>query len=219
MRPFVSGLVLAAGASTRLGQPKQLLPFGDTTLLGHVVAEARAASALDEIVVVIGGAADQVRARVDLGGARVVENPEFGEGCSASYRTGLGAVDPRAEAVVILLGDQPGVDRAVIDAVVDEWRRTRDHIMLASYQGREGHPLIFARDLFDQLVALQGDKAAWKIVDAHREGIRAVPLDRPHPRNVNTPEEYEALLRDGSALTLCGGAWDPARRAGSRRTG
>jgi molybdenum cofactor cytidylyltransferase len=199
MNAFVSGLVLAAGASTRLGQPKQLLPFGRTTLLGHVVAEARAASALDEVVVVIGGAADEVRARVDLAGATVVENPQFGEGCSASYRTGLGAVDPRAEAVVILLGDQPGVDRQVIDTVVDEWRRTRGRVLLASYQGREGHPLIFSRDLFDQLVALHGDKAAWKIVDAHRGEIRAVPIDRPHPRDVNTREEYEALLRTDDA--------------------
>jgi molybdenum cofactor cytidylyltransferase len=151
------------------------------------------------VIVVIGGAADEVRQRVDLGGATVVENPQFGEGCSASYRTGLGAVDPRAEAVVILLGDQPGVDHTVIDNVVAEWRRTRDRIMLASYQGREGHPLIFARELFDQLVALKGDKAAWKIVDAHRDWIRAVPLDRPHPRDINTREEYEALLRSGAA--------------------
>ena len=84
MRPFVSGLVLAAGASTRLGRPKQLLPFGTTTLLGQVVAAARAAAALDEVVVVIGGAAAGVRRRVDLGGTTVVDNPEFGTGCSSS---------------------------------------------------------------------------------------------------------------------------------------
>ena len=199
MRPFVSGLVLAAGASTRLGRPKQLLPYGGTTLLGHMVAEARAASALDEVIVVIGGAADEVRRRVDLHGARVVENPQFGEGCSASYRTGLAALDPRAEALAILLGDQPGVDRAVIDTVVEEWRRTRDPIVLASYQGREGHPLMFARALFDQLAALRGDKAAWKLVDARRDQIRVVSLDRAHPRDINTREEYEALVRVAAA--------------------
>jgi molybdenum cofactor cytidylyltransferase len=195
MRPFVAGLVLAAGASTRLGRPKQLLPFGTTTLLGRVVAEARAAAALDEVVVVLGGAADEVRRRVDLGDARVVENPEFGTGCASSYRTGLGALDPRAEAVAILLGDQPGVDRAVIDAVVEAWRRTRDPILLTAYRTREGHPLVFARALFDRLRTLQGDKAAWKVVDAHREAVRAVPVDRPHPRDVNTWEEYAELLR------------------------
>ena len=198
MRPFVSGLILAAGASTRLGQPKQLLPFGTTTLLGRVVAEARAASALDEVVVVIGGATTEVRRRVDFAGAKVVENPEFAQGCSSSYRTGLEALDPRAQAVAVLLGDQPGVDRTVVDTVVDEWRLTQDRIMLASYKTREGHPLVFARALFDQLVALQGDKAAWKIVDAHRDWIRAVPVDRPHPRDVNTWEDYEDLLRSAA---------------------
>jgi molybdenum cofactor cytidylyltransferase len=195
MRAFVSGLVLAAGASTRLGQPKQLLPFGTTTLLGKVVAEARAAAALDEVIVVLGGAAAEVRRQVDLAGATVVENPEFTTGCSSSYRTGIGALDRRAEAVAILLGDQPGVDHTTIDAVVEEWRRTRDRILLAAYRTREGHPLVFSRALFDQLVVLQGDKAAWKIVDACRSEIRMVAVDRPHPRDVNTWEEYEQLLR------------------------
>ena len=196
MRPFVSGLVLAAGASSRLGQPKQLLPFGTTTMLGKVIAEARAATALDEVIVVLGGAAAEVRRQVDLAGATVVENPEFTTGCSSSYRTGLGAINPRAEAVAILLGDQPGVDYTVIDTVVDAWRRTRDPIMLAAYRTREGHPLVFARALFDQLEVLQGDKAAWKIVDARRAEILTVAVDRPHPRDVNTWEEYEQLLVD-----------------------
>src|SRR6266568_4593409 len=91
-RPFVSGLVLAAGASTRLGQPKQLLPLGPTTLLGAVVGHASAATALDQVVVVIGGAAAEVRERVDFGSATVVENPEFGDGCASSYRTGIRCV-------------------------------------------------------------------------------------------------------------------------------
>ena len=134
---------------------------------------------------------------MDLAGATVVENPEFSTGCSSSYRTGIGALDPRADAVAILLGDQPGVDHAVIDTVVDEWRRTREPILLAAYRTREGHPLVFARALFDQLVTLQGDKAAWKIVDARRDQLRAVTVDRPHPRDVNTWQEY-ALLLGGS---------------------
>ena len=100
MRPFVSGLVLAAGASTRLGQPKQLLPFGATTLLGRVVSEVKAASALDEVVVVIGGAAAEVRRRVDLGGATVVENQEFSQGCASSYRMGIWNLFRLADALL-----------------------------------------------------------------------------------------------------------------------
>jgi molybdenum cofactor cytidylyltransferase len=197
MRPFVAGLILAAGASTRLGQPKQLLPFGQTTMLGHVVAEACAAAGLDQVVVVIGGAAPDVRRQVDFGAATVVENPEFTEGCASSYRTGLSAVDPRADAVAVVLGDQPGLDRTVIDQVTEEWRRARPPIMLASYRGRLGHPLIFARAFFESLAALRGDKAAWKLVDAHPSDVRTVAVDRPSPLDVNTWSEYAASLDRG----------------------
>ena len=192
-RPFVSGLVLAAGTSSRLGQPKQLLPFGPTTLLGHVVAEVRSAHALDERIVIIGAAAGTVRRQVDFAGATVVENPEFGEGCAASYRTGLGSIDARADAVAVVLGDQPGVEAAVIDTVVEAWRREPSPIACAAYRGRPGHPLVFARALFPLLEALRGDKAAWKILDAHPDWIRPVPIDRPAPADVNTWEAYQAL--------------------------
>lgn len=192
-RPFVSGLILAAGTSSRLGQPKQLLPFGSSTILGHVVAEARSAHALDERIVIIGAASEAVRLQVDLAGVIVVENPEFGEGCAASYRTGLASIDARADAVAVLLGDQPGVEATVIDRVVEAWRQEPTPISCAAYRGRPGHPLVFARALFPLLEALRGDKAAWKILDAHPDWIRSVPIDRPAPGDVNTWETYQAL--------------------------
>ncbi len=194
MRPFVAGLILAAGGSRRLGRPKQLLPFRSTTLLGWVVSEVTRAASLDEVVVVVGGAAAEVRRRVHFGVATVVENPEFGQGCASSYRTGIGALDPRAEAVAVLLGDQPSVDHAVIDEVVDAWRRRRDRIAFASYRDRPGHPLVFASALFEHLVALRGDKAAWKILDVHPDWLHAVAVDRLAPADVNTREDYRALL-------------------------
>jgi molybdenum cofactor cytidylyltransferase len=191
VRPFVSGLVLAAGASSRLGRPKPLLPFGETTLLGRVLARVRAA-ALDETVVVLGAAAAEIRRQVDLSHVIVAENPDFAEGCASSYRTGLDALDPRADAVAVLLADQPGIDTASIDAVLVAWRRRPTEIALASYRGRAGHPLIFARSLFAPLAELRGDKAAWKIVDAHPQWVQTVPLDQPAPADLNTWEAYEA---------------------------
>src|SRR4029077_16142900 len=104
MRKFISGLILGAGASQRLGQPKQLLPFGGTTLLGWVIAQAERAAGLDELVVVLGRAANEIRRCVDFGTAKVVENPAFGEGCASSYRAGIAALHPQSEAIMIILG-------------------------------------------------------------------------------------------------------------------
>ena len=109
MRKFISGLILGAGASQRFGEPKQLLPFAGTTLLGWVVSQAQTATALDELVVVLGRSADEIRARVDFRNAQVVENRVFIEGCASSYRAGITALDSRSEAMMIILGDQPGI--------------------------------------------------------------------------------------------------------------
>jgi molybdenum cofactor cytidylyltransferase len=190
MRRFISGLVLGAGASSRFGAPKQLLPFKGTTLLGWVIDQAERATGLDEVVVVLGRAAEEIREHVDLSGVKVVENPVFGEGCSSSYRAGIGALDPRSEAIMIILGDQPGVDPDTIDRVADEWRQGDSQLALASYQGHKGHPMLFAKPLFDQLVGLHGDKAAWKLVDANPDLVQVVRLDRPFPEDIDTAEDF-----------------------------
>ena len=193
MRKFISGLILGAGASERLGQPKQLLPFGGTTLLGWVIAQAQRAAGLDELVVVLGRAADQIRQRVDFGLAKVVENPVFGEGCASSYRAGIGALDPQSEAIMIILGDQPGIKPDVIDQVAAEWRQGESQIALCSYHGRKGHPMIFARPMFDQLLGLHGDKAAWKLVDANPDVVQEIEFDLPFPEDINTLDDFERL--------------------------
>ena len=193
MRKFISGLILGAGASERLGQPKQLLPFGGTTLLGWVIAQAQRAAGFDELVVVLGRAADEIRQRVDFGSAKVVENPVFGEGCASSYRAGIGALDPQSEAIMIILGDQPGIKPDVIDRVAEGWRQGQSQIALCSYHGRKGHPMIFAKPLFDQLLGLHGDKAAWKLVDANPDLVQEIEFDLPFPEDINTWDDFERL--------------------------
>ena len=193
---FISGLVLGAGASTRFGQPKQLLPFRGRALLGWVVNQVERATGLDEMVVVLGRAADEIREQVDFGNAKVVENPVFGEGCASSYRAGIGALDPRSDAIMIILGDQPGVEPETINRVADEWRRGEGQIALASYQGRRGHPMLFARPFFDRLVGLRGDKAAWKLVDANPDLVRVITFDIPYPEDINTLEDFQRIAEN-----------------------
>ena len=193
MRKFISGLILGAGASQRFGPPKQLAPFRGTTMLGWVVDRARQAASLDEVVVVLGRAADQVCEQVDFGTARVVENPVFAEGCSSSYRAGIGALSSESAAIMIILGDLLGVTPEIIDRLAEAWREQETPIALCSYQGRLGHPMIFARSMFPQLVELHGDKAAWKLVDANAAAVHEVNFSFPYPDDINTPADFERV--------------------------
>jgi molybdenum cofactor cytidylyltransferase len=195
--PFVTGLVLAAGGSQRLGEPKQLLPYGSGTLLDHALDTARA-SGFDQLIVAIGGSSGQVRSRVDLSEAQVVENPDFGEGCSSSIAAGLSALDPRAELLVLMLGDQPGVTRATVRALI---AGCGDGTLLAAclYDDGRGHPLAFGRGAFDDLRELHGDKAVWKLMEHRSDEVVEIRVSGPIPRDVDTRADYEAVLTESGS--------------------
>ena len=190
---IVAGLVLAAGGSRRLGRPKQLLPYGGGTLLGHVVNVARECR-FDQLLVAVGGAADEVRSSVDLGGAEVVENVAYGEGCSSSIAAALGAVDPRADLLVLLLGDQPGVTAATVAALVAG--RGAAALAVCRYDDGRGHPIAFARSVFPDLAALHGDRGVWKLLDRRAEDVVEVPVAGRIPPDVDTEDDYQAVLAE-----------------------
>lgn len=189
--PFVAGLVLAAGGSRRLGRPKQLLPFGEATLLDHTVTTARAC-AFDQLVVAIGGEADEVRARVNLSGADVVVNPGFGAGCSSSIAVAMDALDPAATVLVLLLGDQPGVVAATVRALLDE--RGDAPLAVCRYDDGRGHPFAFGREVFDDLRGLHGDKAVWRMLEQRADDVAEVRVGGPVPPDVDTWEDYDAVV-------------------------
>jgi molybdenum cofactor cytidylyltransferase len=195
-RPFVAGLVLAAGGSRRLGRPKQLLPYGGATLLDAVLDTARACP-FDQRICALGGASAQVRGGVDLDGFAVVVNEAFGDGCSSSIAAALGAVSVRAGVLVLLLGDQPGVRPRVVEALL-AGRRGAD-LAVCRYADGRGHPLAFGRATFGDLAALHGDKAVWKLLDRAGPAVVEVEVDGPVPRDVDTWEDYEAVLREVAA--------------------
>ena len=188
---FVSGLVLAAGGSSRLGRPKQLLPFGDATLLDAVLGTARAC-AFNQRLVALGGSAGEVRGAVDLTGFDVVVNESFGEGCSSSIAAALGVVDPACEVLVLMLGDQPGVTPETVRALLDG--RGDAPLAVCAYSDGRGHPFAFARSVFGELSELHGDKAVWKLLEQRAGDVVEVPLEGPAPRDVDTWRDYDAVL-------------------------
>jgi molybdenum cofactor cytidylyltransferase len=192
--PFVSGLVLAAGGSSRLGRPKQLLPYGRTTLLDSVMATARACR-FDQLVVALGGAADEVSEAVDLRGVEVVVNDAYGSGCSSSIAVAVGALDARCEVLVLLLGDQPGVRAATVRALLAG--RGSAPLAVCRYDDGRGHPFAFDRSVFDDLVELHGDKAVWKLLERRPDEVTEVAVSGPVPLDVDTWEDYEAVLAAG----------------------
>jgi molybdenum cofactor cytidylyltransferase len=195
-RPFVAGLVLGAGDSTRLRRPKQLLPYGRDTLLGHVVATARECR-FDQLLVALGGAAAEVRARVDLDGTDVVLNVSHGEGCSSSIAAALAAVDPRCEVLVLMLGDQPGVSAATVAALLAG--RDGAPLAICRYDDGRGHPIAFAASAFGDLAALHGDKGVWRLLERRSDAVAEVTVPGPLPLDVDTEADYEALLREQPA--------------------
>jgi len=194
----IVGVVLGAGKSSRFGAPKQLLPFGDTTLLGQAVRNANA-SVLDRVVVVLGRASEELRATVDFGRAEVVENTAYGTGCASSLLAGLDAAGDGCDAIALLLGDQPGVTAEFIDHVIATWQRNRPWAAVTAYNPYPdsldlGHPFVFAREAFGELRALHGDKAVWRLVEAHPERVSRVEIAAPLPPDVDSPEDYDLAL-------------------------
>ena len=194
---FVTGLVLGAGGSKRHGRPKQLLAYGDGTLLGHVVAVARECR-FGQTIVAIGGSADEVREGVDLAGTEVVVNQAYGEGCSSSIAAALAVVDPRCDVLVLMLGDQPGVTADAVGKLLAG--RGEAPLALCRYEDGRGHPIAFAGGVFAALADLHGDKGVWRLLDQRADEVAEVPIAGPIPRDVDTPEDYQAVL-DELALT------------------
>jgi molybdenum cofactor cytidylyltransferase len=188
---FVTGLVLAAGASSRLGQPKQLLPYRGTTLLDATLNVARECG-FDQLLATIGGAAQEVRDTIDFTGVEVIENVAYTTGCSSSISAAISAVDPRTTGLVLMLGDQPGVSPAAVRRLVTE--AAESPLGGCHYSDGRGHPFWFHRDVFADLLTLHGDKAVWKLLESGRYPVADVEIDGLVPLDVDTWNDYKALL-------------------------
>jgi molybdenum cofactor cytidylyltransferase len=169
----------------------------------------------DQLIAAIGGAADEVSERVDLSGAEVVVNEAYGTGCSSSIAAALGALDARCEVMVLMLGDQPGVSSGTIAALLAG--RGDAPLAVCLYEDGRGHPIAFAKSVFGELSELHGDKGVWRLLDQRADEVIEVEIAGLIPRDVDTPEDYRAVLAEtgaggtGAALAAALDDADPIR--------
>lgn len=190
-----AGVVLAAGASRRMGRPKQLLPVAGRPLLEGVVAQA-CGSRLDEVVVVLGAGAGAVLAAADLGRARHVVNADHAAGMSTSLRAGIAALGPEVERAVVILGDQPAISAALLDELLDLQRASGLPSAALSFGGLLHPPVVLARELWAGLDELEGDVGCRAVIRGRPDLVAALPAseDARHPVDVDTPEDYRRLV-------------------------
>lgn len=190
VRDFVSALLLAAGESQRMGRLKQLLPLGGSTLI-EVVLENLLRSRLQEVIVVLGFGAEEIRPRVEAKGVRVAVNPRYKEGMASSLRVGLDALDPRAEGILVALADQPFIPPEVIDRLIEAFQGTSKGIVVPTFQGRRGHPVIFHRRYMEELRSLSGDQGGRELLHRNPEDLLGVEVDCPGViTDIDTLEDY-----------------------------
>jgi molybdenum cofactor cytidylyltransferase len=194
---MIAAIVLAAGQSRRMGQPKMLLPWGGTTVLGKVVATL-ASAGVDDIVVVTGASRELIEGEVarlaESGlGVRSAFNADFENGeMLSSLKAGLRAMNDSAQAALIALGDQPQAEARVARDVLTAWETRRALLVVPSFGKRRGHPWLITKDLWKNLLALEAPYTARDFLSAREKDIFYVDVNTPSIlQDVDTPEDYQ----------------------------
>ena len=194
---MIAVIVLAAGASTRMGRQKLTLPLADGRPLVRAAVEQVLAADLDDVVVVLGREAEAVASALRGLPIRTVVNPRYAEGQSTSLRAGLDALAQGTEAAVVALGDQPLPDPRLLRQLVEAFRTSGLPIVAPLYRDGRGNPVLFASSVFDELRRVEGDRGGRPAIARDPARVAEVPVDAPMPADIDTPDDYEAALRGG----------------------
>ncbi len=191
-------LILAAGVSSRLGKPKQMLHYNGKTLLQHGLQVA-IDSAASPVIAILGANADLLKKDIDNNKITIVINKEWSEGMASSIRCGLEKlleIAPLVDAVIIMVCDQPHVNVKLLNGLVEKYGETGNPIIASSYENSMGTPALFEKSIFEKLLALKGDTGAKKIMKENAERVSVVnfPLGKI---DIDTMEDYESLLSTG----------------------
>lgn len=189
---MIAAIILAAGQSKRMGQPKMLLPWGKTTVLGQIISVFQRAE-IEDILVVTGGARDEVEEIVRLHNARSIFNPEHARGeMLVSLQQGLAAQSPQTQAALIALGDQPQVQEGTVRLVCQTFVQTRSKLVVPSFQMRRGHPWLVERALWDELLTMESGRSPRDFLNQHAHEIEYVTVETPSIlADIDTMEDYQ----------------------------
>lgn len=196
----IAAIIAAAGRSTRMGQPKQLLPWGNRTILETVAANLAVAGATP-VICVVGHRADEMTAAMRDGPAEVIVNPDYRQGeMLSSYQAGVRYLTSNGDTFVgtlLALGDQPHVPVSVLQAVLAQARQTPDSIVMPRFEGRRGHPFYFPHRLWPDLLKLGPDDTLRKIVRGAGDAIEYVEVEtNAILRDIDTPSDYSQLTSE-----------------------
>lgn len=191
---MIPALILAAGESRRMGRPKMLLPWGASTVLGRVIATFQEAG-LEDVLVVTGGAHEQVAGIVNEHGGRSLFNPQYSSSeMLSSLQCGIRYLlqQEEVEAALIGLGDQPQIQVRIVQLICNTYRERSVPLIVPSYRMRRGHPWLVARSLWDELLDLQAPQSPRDFLNLHAAQILYVPVDSPSVlADLDTPQDYQ----------------------------
>ncbi|ACM18476.1 molybdopterin-dioxomolybdenum cytidylyltransferase, putative [Geotalea daltonii FRC-32] len=192
--PKVAGIVLAAGSSRRMGQPKQLLPFRGRTVIERVVENALASS-LQRVIVVLGHEAERIKPLLEQKSVTTVINSAYETGQSSSLKAGLNAIPVNFDAALFLLGDQPLVTAETIDLIMAGFADSHAPIVIPTFDGQRGNPVLFSRETFPLMDTLNGDCGARTLFQEYAGRIRSIEVQTPAIlMDLDTEEDYRRLL-------------------------
>ena len=191
---MISAIILAAGESKRMGQLKQMMPLGDSTILEQVIDNV-IGSKVNEVIVVLGYKADEVKKTIMPKQVKIAFNSDYVQGMSTSIVAGIKMTDRNAGGLMIVLGDQPFIDSKTIDDLITTFSIGNKGIVLPVFQGRRGNPVIFSAKYKNELLSLQGDIGGRDIVNRNPDDVLEVTVDCEGVlTDIDTPESYNLRL-------------------------
>ena len=188
---MINAIILAAGRSKRMGKPKPLLRFNDTTFLEHIISVLKA-SDVDGITIVLGAGAETIKKSVDLSGTNIVINKDYPKGQLSSLIAGIEQCPKEIQAILVCLVDNPFVTKEVVDKIIGKFKETNNPIIVPVFNKRRGHPTLFSRSLFNELLSAPQEQGARYVVYSNEEKILELETSESGILiSVDTPDDYK----------------------------